>query len=196
MSIVTASIKDQFDKETLPQVWDELRRKVGDAQSGLPPGAGPSVVNDDFGDVYGVFFALYGEGYSQAELYEVAKLLRRELLLVQDVAKIDFWGDRSEAVYVVPNRDRMSQLGIHPGQIIDKLQQKNLVSDAGRAQVGSEFIAIAPTGIFSSVKDFENLLIMGSDSGQEIYLRDVAEVRRGYTEPPQNVLQFDGHAAC
>jgi multidrug efflux pump subunit AcrB len=195
MSTVTVRIKDKYDKTALPQVWDELRRKVGDIQDHLPPGAGPSIVNDDYGDVWGIFLAIYGDEYTYAELKDVAKLLRRELLLVHDVAKVEFWGDRSEAVYVVPNRDRMSQLGIHPAQIIDKLQEKNLVADAGRAQIGPEFIAIAPTGTFASVQEFENLLIKGSDSGQAIYLRDVADVRRGYVEPPKNVLQFDGHPA-
>ena len=83
ISSVKAVIKDQYDKDTLPQVWDELRRKVGDAaQAGkLPPGAGPSIVNDDFGDVYGIFFALTGDGYSYKELEDVAKYLQRELLL-------------------------------------------------------------------------------------------------------------------
>ena len=83
MSIVTVTIKDQFGKALLPQVWDELRRKVGDAQPNLPPGAGPSVVQDDFGDVFGVFIALYGQEYTYAELYDVAKFLRREFLLVR-----------------------------------------------------------------------------------------------------------------
>lgn len=195
LSTVTVRIKDRYNKNSLPQVWDELRRKVGDVQGKLPPGAGPSIVNDDYGDVWGIFIAIYGDEYSYAELKDVAKLLRRELLLVQDVAKVEFWGDRSEAVYVVPNRDRMSQLGIHPTQIINKLQEKNLVADAGRAKVGPEFIAIAPTGTFTSVQDFEDLLIMGNDSGKQIYLRDVADVERGYTEPPRNMLRFDGHPA-
>ncbi len=98
LSIVTATIKDSYDKETLPQVWDELRRKVGDAQGNLPPGAGPSLVNDDFGDVYGVFFALYGNEYTYAELWEVAKDLRRELLLVEDVAKVEIFANLPEVV--------------------------------------------------------------------------------------------------
>jgi len=195
MSTITVRIKDQYDKKSLPQVWDELRRKVGDIQGQLPPGAGPSIVNDDYGDVWGIFIAIYGDEYTYAELKEVAKLMRRELLLVKDVAKVEFWGDRSEAVYVVPNRDRMSQLGIHPNQIIEKLRDKNLVADAGRVDVGSEFIAIAPTGTFDSVKDFEDLLIQGRESGQQIFLRDVADVERGYVEPPRNVLQYDGHPA-
>jgi len=198
LSTITVRIKDQYRKADLPQVWDELRRKVGDIQNQLPPGAGPSIVNDDYGDVWGIFVAIYGDEYSYAELKEVAKMLRRELLLVQDVAKIEFWGERNEAVYVEPIRDRMTQLGIYPGIIIDKLQEKNIVSDAGRVNVGPEFTAIAPTGTFTSVEEFEDLLIKGVKNGgaeASIYLRDVADVRRGYSEPPKTMLRYDGHPA-
>ena len=118
LSTVTVTIKDKYDKDGLPQVWDELRRKVGDAQSSLPPGAGPSVVIDDYGDVFGIFVAIYGKDYSYAEIKDVVDLLRRELLLVEDVAKIDTYGERTEAVYVELDRDRMSQLGIPESAII------------------------------------------------------------------------------
>ncbi len=195
LSTVTVRIKDQYDRNSLPQVWDELRRKVNDVQGQLPPGAGPSVVNDDFGDVYGIFVAIYGPEYSYAELREFAKLLRRELLLVEDVAKIDFWGDRGEALYVEPDRDRMSQLGILPQQIVQSLTDRNIVADSGRVRVGKEYIAIDPTGTFDSVKEIEGLLITGHSSDQQIYLRDVATVRRGYVEPPQKVLRYDGNVA-
>ncbi len=197
LSTVTVRIKDKYDKFALPQVWDELRRKVNDVQGQLPPGAGPSIVNDDYGDVFGVFVAIYGDEYSYAELKEYAKLLRRELLLVPDVSKIELWGERTEAVYVEPNRDRMSQLGIHPMQIVNGLRDKNIVSDAGRIRVGPSFIAVEPTGTFKSVQEFEDLLISGvSESGKgQIYLRDVADVRRGYVDPPTRVLRYDGHLA-
>ena len=195
LSIVTATIKDNYDKTTLPQVWDELRRKVGDAQSGLPPGAGPSIVNDDFGDVYGVFFALYGEGYSQAELYEVGKLLRRELLLVQDVAKIDFFGVEPEVIYVEPDRDRMSQLGIPPGVIVQELKARNVAAYSGHVKVGPEWIVIEPTGVFVSVADLGSLLISGEPGGAQIFLRDVATIRRGYQDPPNTLLRFNGEPA-
>ena len=91
LSTVQVKIKDQYDSEALPQVWDELRRKVNDVQAQLPPGAGPSTVVDDFGDVYGIFVAIYGDDYSYAELKEYADFIQRELLLVEDVAKIDFF---------------------------------------------------------------------------------------------------------
>jgi multidrug efflux pump subunit AcrB len=195
LSIVTATIKDRFDKETLPQVWDELRRKVGDAQGRLPPGAGPTVVNDDFGDVYGIFFALYGDEYSYADLWQVAKLLRRELLLVDDVAKIDIIGDRPEVIYVEFNRDRMSQLGISAQAIAQELAQQNVVSDAGSVTVGPEFITIDPSRMVESEKDLGNILISGTSSNAQIYIRDVARVTRGYREPPSRLLRFDGHNA-
>lgn len=112
MSTLTVTMQNNYDKSSLPQVWDELRRKINDAQSSLPPGAGPSVVVDDYGDVYGVFLAITGDEYSYAELKEYVKMLRLELLLVQDVAKIDTFGMRDEAVYIEPDRDRMAQLGV------------------------------------------------------------------------------------
>ncbi|TNF50399.1 efflux RND transporter permease subunit, partial [bacterium] len=112
MSVVKIKIKDNYDKAALPAVWDEMRRKVLDVMPELPPGAGPPIVNDDFGDVFGVYFALTGEGYTYAELKDVAELLKRELLVVQDVKKVTFFGEQSEAIYVEMSRTRMASLGI------------------------------------------------------------------------------------
>ena len=195
LSIVTATMKDKYDKDLLPQVWDEMRRKVGDAASNLPPGAGTPVVNDDFGDVYGVFLAVYGSEYSYAELWEVVKFLRRELLLVQDVAKIEIFGNQSEVVYVELSRERMSQLGVPPARVVEQLRDKNIVSDAGQVQVGSEFITISPNGLVNTVEDFESLLIQGEPGGAQIYLKDIAEIRRGYSDPASTLLRYDGNAA-
>ncbi len=194
LSTLTVSIRKKYDRATLPQIWDELRRKIGDAQGKLPPGAGPSVVVDDYGDVYGVFFAVYGEEYSYAELKQVVDLLRRELVLVQDVAKVETFGERTEAIYVEPARDRLSQLGIPADAIIEELRQKNVVTDAGRVKVGPEFIVIEPSGVASSVEDLESILLRGGGK-EQIYLRDVATIRRGYVEPQQNLIRYDGQPA-
>ena len=195
LSIVTASMKEHFDKTSLPQVWDELRRKVSDAQVRLPPGAGPSIVNDDFGDVYGIFFAIYGEEYSYNELWEVAKLLRRELLLVKDVAKVDIFGDQPEVIHVELNRDRVSQLGIPATVIAQELQRQNLVTDSGGVNVGPEFITIEPSHLVETEEDLGNILISGTSSDAQIYLRDIATIARGYREPASNFLRFDGKPA-
>ncbi|WP_096086129.1 efflux RND transporter permease subunit [Agaribacterium haliotis] len=194
LSTITVTMKDKFDKNKLPQVWDELRRKVGDAQSDLPPGVIESTVIDDYGDVYGVFVAVYGQEYSYAELKKVIDMLRKELLLVQDVAKIETFGERQEVIYVELDRERMTQLGINPGQLTNSLKSKNLVVDTGRVRVGSEYIALQPTGTIRSIKDFENILISSEDEAQ-IYLKDIAEVRRGYKEPQQNMIRYDGQPA-
>jgi len=114
-STLTIEMRSTVPGTALPQVWDELRRKVGDAQSSLPPGAGPSLVIDDYSDVYGVFIAVYGDEYSDRELYDVAKMLRKELILVKDVAKVELFGVVSEAVYVEFDRERLSQIGMGKG---------------------------------------------------------------------------------
>ena len=193
LSTLTVSIKANYDKTSLPQVWDELRRKIGDAQRSLPPGAGPSLVVDDYGDVYGVFVAVYGSEYSYAELKSYVDLLERELLLVPGVAKIATYGERTEAIYVEFSRDRMAQLGIPSSAIADELRKKNAVVDAGRVGVGTEFIAIEPSGNATTIEQLEDLLLRGGN--QQIYLRDVATVRRGYVDPPNSLIRYDGNTA-
>ena len=192
LSIIYAEMQEKYDKETLPQVWDELRRKVGDAQGKLPPGALPSQVNDDYGDVYGIFLAITGDGYSYAEMLDYAKFLKRELLVVQDVAKIAFWGAIDETVYLEMSRARMSQLGISPQEVFAALGQQNTVANAGRFKVGQEYLRFNPTGLFQSVSEMGELLIRGGTTENLVYLRDVATIRRGFKDPPNQILHFDG----
>jgi len=116
------------------------------------------------------------------------------LLLVDDVGKIDTFGERVEAVYVELKRDQMSQLGISEDIIINELRQKNAVANAGRVKVGPEFITITPTGGITAVEQFESILISGGGENQ-IYLRDVANVRRGYMEPQNHLIRYDGNPA-
>jgi multidrug efflux pump subunit AcrB len=194
LSKVKVTIDDKYSKDDLPQIWDELRKKVGDYQKNLPPGAGTSVVVDDFGDVYGIYYGLTGDGYSMAEIKKVAELLKRELLVVQDVKKIVLFGEQKEAVYVEMSKSKMASLGITRDEIFSALQAKNLVADAGKLQIGSEYMAINPTGIYKSEKDFGDLLI-SSKGGKLIFLRDVATIRRDYVDPPKNILRFNGEPA-
>ena len=191
LSKVKVYIKDVYRKNELPQVWDELRRKVMDAKKYLPPGTAPPVVNDDFGDVYGVYLALHGEGYSYAELKKIAELLRRELLTVQDVKKIVFSGVQKETIYVEMSKTTMASLDITEQEIFDALRSKNLPVDAGKFKAGSEYLAINPTGEYKSEKQFGDLLI-SSKEGKLIYLKDVATINRDYQDPPGNMLRFNG----
>jgi len=192
MSSVKVRIKDKYGKQELPQVWDELRRKVNDAQGKLPPGAGPSIVNDDFGDVYGVYLVLTGEGYTMAELKETAKMLRRELLHATDAKKVVLWGELDEVVYVEMARTQMATLGISQDDIYSALSAKNLPVNAGRLTLGKDYIAISPTGEFSTEQEFGDLLVSPRDSDRLVYLRDVATIRRGYVDPPRRLMRFNG----
>ena len=192
LSTITVKVKDSYDKSTLPQVWDELRRKISDAQNNLPPGAGKSYVLDDYGDVYSAFLVVTGDGYSYAEVKRYVDLLKRELLLVDDVGKVTTFAERQEAVYIEFNRDRMSQLGVQPALIVQQLQEKGVAVDAGRARLGSSFVTIAPTGGFESVDDIKSHVISLPGEERQIYLRDVAEVKRDYVDPVANEIRFNG----
>lgn len=194
LSTVKVKIKDSYDKEALPAVWDELRRKILDVTPQLPPGSGPPIVNDDFGDVFGVYFGLTGEGYTYAEMKDVAELLKRELLTVRDVKKVTFFGEQSEAIYVEMSRAKMAALGISQEEIFSALQAKNLPVDAGKIKIGPEYMAIKPTGEFKSEKEFGDLFI-AAKGGRLIYLKDVATIWRGYRDPPQRILRVDGKPA-
>jgi len=193
LSIVQVTMKDKFDKTSLPQIWDELRRKVNDYQKQLPPGAGPSIVNDDFGDVYGIFYAITGDGYTYKEIYEYAKFLQRELLKAKDVKRIAFYGVQPEVIYIEMRRDKMAQFGISPQEIYLALRGKNIASSAGNLPLGKEYIPINPTGEFKSEQEIGGLLIKGqsADAKSMVFLRDVADIKRGYREPPQTLLRFD-----
>ncbi|WP_415719119.1 efflux RND transporter permease subunit [Maridesulfovibrio sp.] len=193
-SIVTVEVQDQYDKETLPQVWDELRRKVSDAQSSLPPGAGPSLVVDDFSDVYGILLSVTGDGYSQQDLQDYVTFLRKQLLLVDNVAKITVWGEQQETVFVEISRARMAQLGVSLDSIYNTLSNRNLVVKSGNVKVGREYIEISPSGGVESVEDLGDLFIRDG-SGRLVPLRDVAEIHRGYQSPPSQMMSFNGQNA-
>jgi multidrug efflux pump subunit AcrB len=197
LSVVNVTIKDKYDKTTLPQVWDELRRKVNDYQANLPPGAGPSIVNDDFGDVYGIYMAITGEGYSYKEIYEYAKYLQREMLQAKDVKRIIFYGVQPEVIYIEMRREKMAAFGVSPQEIYQALGAKNLPMPAGNLPLGKEYIPINPTGEFKSEQEFGDLMVRGRGPASEgvVYLRDVADIRRGHKDPPDTLLRYDGKPA-
>jgi len=195
MSIVFAEIKETYDKHTLPQVWDELRRKVGQASGALPPGCYPPFVNDDFGDVYGLFFALTGDGYSQHELKEIAEDLRRELLTCTDVGRIDFWGMPSEAVYVEIDRSKLVQLGFPPEAIFKAISQRNEIKKTGMVAAGTEDVRLRVTGDYAGVSDLSEQLIKGGPDNGMLRLRDIANIERGYTDPPEAIMRYNSQPA-
>jgi multidrug efflux pump subunit AcrB len=195
-SVVKAIIRDRYDKHRIPQVWDELRRKINDVQAQLPPSVrGRSVVIDDFGDVYGIFFAVTGEGFTYPELRRYAEFLRRELLLVDNVQKVELFGEQQEQVFLEISRQRLARLGINEDQIYALLQAKNAAADGGRVRVGDEHVALDPEGGFRTPTDMLDILIGSDRSGRQLSLRDVGDLSRGYSDPPRRILRFDGKPA-
>lgn len=192
LSTITVTIKENYNKQTLPQVWNKLRQKIDDVKPYLPPGAGPSLVMDDYGDVYSIFMVVTGDGYSFKELKNYVDDLQQQLLLVDGVGKITSFGEKREAIYIEFNRARMAQLGMSPDVITAQLSSKGLVVDAGKAHVGSTHLAISTTGGFTQVSDFEKLLI--SHQTKQFYLGDIAQVRRGYESPGSQLIHYDGKA--
>lgn len=196
LSIVTATILERYTRRDLPQIWDELRRRVGDAARELPPGALPPLVQDDFGDVYGVFYAIWGDGFTDAELEEYATTLRRELMLVEGVGSIRLFGVQPEVVYVEFSRERMAQFGLAPEVLAATLAGQNLATPAGYVLVEPMRLRIEPTGQFESVDAIGDLLVLvNPEQGTKLYLRDVAEITRGYAEPVTVRMSFNGRPA-
>ena len=195
LSIIYVDIREEFMSWDIPQIWDELRRKVADVQSDLPPGAYPSVVNDDFGDEYGVFFAVTGDGYTYDELKDYADILKRELLLVKDVASVDIWGDQQEVIYLEISRARLAELGVSIQDIVNTINSQDQVVDAGRVEVGDAWVRISPTGDFDAVADLGNLLVHSANRTSLIYLKDVVTLNRGYQDPPSWQMRYNGKPA-
>ncbi len=193
-SEVTVMIKDKYKKHQFPEIWDELRRKISDVQTTLPPGANASIVFDDFGDVFGLFYALSGDGYTYRELNDYADILKEQLLLVPGVRKITIAGIQKEVAYLEVSRANMAKLGISNEQFIQILKSQNLVSDSGNVRVGNEYIRINPTGQLKSVHEIGELLISG-ESNSLIRIKDVASVRRAYEEVPSSYNFYNGKPA-
>ena len=198
-SIINVQMKDKYDAITLPAVWQNLRSKVLDAEKYLPPGVDAPIVRDDYGDVFGIIYAVTGDGFTSQEIYEHAKFLQRELSLINQVAKVDLWGVQKEAIYVEFSREKLSSMGLSQDAIYQKLQQQNTVEPAGRVRVGRDYIRIdSPAGI-GDVEDI-GAMILREDSNSVgatslIYLRDVATVRRENVNPTNEMLRFNGESA-
>ena len=194
LSKITVFVKKETRADEMQQLWDKLRRKVGDVQGKLPAGAGPSVVNDDFGDVLGVFYGLTGEGRSYRELEEQAKLIKNELLKVKDVARIEIYGTQTPTIDVVVSPSVMSRSGITTADIAHAFNAQNKVVDAGGITAGTGRIRIESTGNFYSLDDIRQLTIV-SRTGEHFRLGDIASISEGYQTPASNLMRIDGQPA-
>lgn len=189
-SFIQVTMKDKYKSKELQQIWDELRKKIG--QTYLPPRVGTPYINDDFGDVYGIMIFVYGDEYSYEELKDYIEFLKKELILVDGVGKVDTIGEQQRAILIEINKDKLSQLGISKSQIVQELYLKNLIPNFGKINVGTEFIRVKSDG-FSSIQELGNIVIKGNSSTSQIFLKDIATIKDSYQEPSSEILKYDGH---
>ena len=195
MSQITVTMKNVYGPEELPQIWDELRRKVNDMSASLPPGVQTPIVNDDFGDVYGIMLMVSGTDYSYRDILDYVDYVKRELELVPGVGKVSLAGNQQEQVFVEMSLNKAASSNIDPALIQNLLNSQNMVSDAGNIRVSADNLKIRTSGGFKSVSELEELIIPGTQGDKLIYLKDVATVSRGFQNIPTNLLKFDQHDA-
>ncbi len=181
-------------KDDLQVIWTKLRNKVADAAGDLPPGAGPSFVFDDFGDVFGIYYILTGDGFTMAEMHNYAKELRQDLLSLKGVGKVNIAGEQDEVIYVEISRQNAAALGATVNSIFNQLSTQNAVVSGGSIQIEDQRLVITPTGDIDSVDAIKNLLVSSSE-GRVTQLGDIARVTRGYRDPATFKMYYDGKPA-
>ncbi|MEL6946644.1 MAG: efflux RND transporter permease subunit [Pseudomonadota bacterium] len=182
-------------RAVLNQKFTQLRAKIRDSANRLPPGAGPATVYDDFGDVFALYFAIVGDGFSLPEIHDYAKQLQKELVLVPGVSKVQLIGAPQEVVYVEYQPSRLASLGLSSSQIAQLLEGQSSVTSAGAVDAGTTRLTIRPTSAVASLDALGDLRIAAGESGQSFRLRDIAKISLGTKEPVQKLLFRNGQPA-
>jgi multidrug efflux pump len=190
-SQIIFQIKDSSRPGDVANVWYTVRKKIGDMRFQLPGGIQGPFFNDDFGDVYGVIYALESDGFDYAELKAFADDVRQELLRVQDVAKVELFGVQDEKVYIEISQKRLAQLGLDLNQVLQQLGQQNAVESAGAVQTPLDVVQVRVAGQFEAVEQLRAMPIRGS-SGNQLRLGDIASISRGYVDPPAVKVRHQG----
>lgn len=191
LSIITVELESTVPPDELEQRWDILRRRVTNAASQMPDGCVTPVVKDDFGDVYGMFYAMTTDGITDEEMVEYANLVKRELQDIPGVRRVDIYGDRKPCINIDIIQDKMANLGVHPAEILSTLNSQNKTVYSGYFKTGNKRLRVGVDDSYESISDIENLIIQGHENDQ-LRLKDVARISRGYQDPSRNEMRYDG----
>ncbi len=191
-SLIIFQIKDSSKPTDVPNIWYTVRKKIGDIRYTLPPGVQGPFFNDEFGDVYGVIYALDAPGFSPAEVKKFADDVRQQLLRVPDVAKVEQFGVQDEKIFVEIPQKRLAQLGLDVGAVLSQLSQENAVENAGAVQAPLDVLQVRIGGQFETEAQLRAMPIRGS-SGQQTKLGDIATITRGYVDPSTVKVHHQGH---
>ena len=189
-SLVFFAAKDSAPSGTIPDIWYQVRKKIGDIRQTLPAGIRGPFFNDEFGDVYGNIYVLVGDGFDYAKLKDYANEVRNDLLRVPDVAKVDFFGEQDEKIYVEISNARLANVGIDAQTLFAALAQQNVVAPAGAFETATDKIFVRPTGRFETVEEVMNLTVRANN--RLVRLGDYAKVYRGFADPPQPKMRYMG----
>ena len=191
LSKITVYVKKEIRADAMQQLWDKLRRKVGDAQGKLPAGAGTSVVNDDFGDVLGVFYGLSSAVHTYRELEEQAERLKNELLAVPDVARVELYGVQNRTIEVEADPSLLTASGLTMADIAAAFDRQNRIVDAGAVETAHNRLRIDAAGSFTTLEELENLTVTSRD-GSYFRLGELAAVSESYVRPARSRMEMDG----
>ena len=190
-SQIIFQIKDSSKGSDVPNVWYSVRKKIGDMRGTLPAGVQGPFFNDEFGDVYGVIYALESDGFSYAETKVFADDVRQQLLRVPDVAKVELFGAQDEKLFIEISQKRLAQLGLDFNQVLTQLGQQNAVESAGAVQTPLDVVQVRVAGQFQAVEQLRAMPIRGA-SGSQLQLGDIADIKRGYVDPPSIKVHHQG----
>lgn len=195
MSKISIELQPTLSPDYMPVKWDELRRKVANIQPRLPSGASSISVSDDFGDVFGIYYALTAdEGYTYDYLRNWAQKIKTELSPVPGVQKVYLFGEQTQVVNVKISIPKLANLGIDPNAIQQVMQTQNLLVNTGDINTGNYQLRLRAEGTYKDIQDIRDQLIV-TKSGGEVRLGDIATVERGYMDPPSNLMRVDGKRA-
>ena len=192
LSIIVVEL--QTTTTNTEQQWDLLRRKVANVQSALPEGAYPSQVKDDFGDVYGMFFALTGDGMDDKALSDYAELIKRNLMEIDGICRVDIYGKRNQCINIELSQDKMANLGVMPTEVIQTLNGQNKTIYSGYYDNGTNRVRVTVNDKFNNSEDIGSMLIQGHHD-EQLRIKDIATVKTGYETPVRNSLEYDGEHA-
>ena len=195
LSKILVELDPAVSASEIPQLWDELRRKVLNIEPRLPAGASAITVADDFGDVYGIYYGLSAdEGFSDSELRDWAQRIKTALVTVGGVQKVTLFGEQTPVVNVYVSLATLANFAIRPETILSTIGQQNTVVDSGEKQAGALEIRILEDGAYRSLDDIADQLLSAAD-GKQYRLGDIARVERGHAEPPSTLMRIDGRRA-
>ncbi|WP_353123133.1 efflux RND transporter permease subunit [Dysgonomonas capnocytophagoides] len=190
VSTINVKLPSTVPDEKVEESWSLLRRKVADVQDNLPEGASASIVMDDFGDVYGIVYALTFDGYSYKEAEKYADLIKKEVLKIKGVSKIEIYGQQNECINIELYEDRMANMGVHPAEVISTLNGQNATIYSGYYETGDVRMRVSVNDKYRNVDDIGDLILQGHENDQ-LRLRDIARITESYETPVRNELRYD-----